>query len=324
MIINVGIIGGGGYTAGELLRILLNHESVKISYVTSKSQHGKRIAEIHTDLIGECELIYQSKHHYDIDILFLCLGHNKSRQFLASNNIPKRIKIIDLSQDFRLPGNEIIKNRKFIYGLPEANKYLIENADSIANPGCFATSIEIALLPLVPYLKSGIHIHAITGATGAGYLQTKTSHFNWRANNISVYKAFEHQHLTEVKETFLAIKSDFDVELNMIPIRGGFTRGIFSSMYTEVELKFDEIMELYQDYYKPHPFVKITNDEISLKQVINTNYIILTIRKYKSKVFIVSILDNLMKGAAGQAIQNMNIMFGLNETAYLNTKAVYF
>lgn len=327
--IKVGIIGGAGYTAGELLRILLNHPQVEISFIHSNSHAGNKIYQAHHDLFGETDLIFTDKLDVNVDVLFLCLGHGKSIDFLDNNTIPENIKVIDLSQDFRLQGNYASPqgfSREFIYGLPELRREEIKKAQNIANPGCFATAFELALLPLAinKLINSEVHINGITGSTGAGQALSDTTHFTWRNNNISVYKAFNHQHLKEVRMT-LETASHSDIpKLNFIPLRGNFTRGIFLSAYTDCNLSAHDAVELYKDFYKSAAFTFVADHDISIKEVVNTNKCILKVEKYDDKLFITSVIDNLTKGASGQAVQNMNLMFGLQETAGLNLKAVSF
>lgn len=329
--IKAGIIGGAGYTGGEMLRILINHPNVAIAFVNSSSNAGNLISDVHTDLFGDTDLRFTDQISQDIDVLFLCVGHGDAKKFLEANPIDERVKIIDLSQDFRLNRNSSIENRQFTYGLPELNKAQIQAAKNIANPGCFATCIQLGLLPLAAkgLLQNEVHINATTGSTGAGQSLAPTSHFSWRNNNLSIYKAFEHQHLNEIGESLLqaARKSplgDLGVGLNFIPQRGDFTRGILAAMYTESDLTEDEAYELYENYYSGHPFTHVSRKNIDLKQVVNTNKCLVHLEKHGDKLFIISIIDNLLKGASGQAVQNMNLMFGLEETAGLRLKASYF
>lgn len=323
--IQAGIAGGAGYTAGELLRILINHPSVEIKTIMSTSFAGKEVSEVHQDLIGS-NLAFSSSLNIDIDVLFLCMGHGKSPQFLEENTVPSTVKIIDLSHDFRLKETQSFSGREFVYGLPETNKEAIINSSNIANPGCFATAIQEALLPLAAknWITNDVHINAITGSTGAGQQPSETTHFSWRNNNVSVYKPFAHQHLGEIGETMVQLQSDFESELNFIPVRGNFTRGIFATLYTKLEQSIDEINEVYKSYFDGQPFVHISEGPIHLKQVVNTNNVILHLEKFGDKLLITSIIDNLIKGASGQAIQNMNLMFGLDETTGLKLKASNF
>lgn len=318
--IKVGIVGGAGYTGGELLRILVNHPHATIEFVHSKSKTGKFIYEVHTDLIGDCDLKFTSELADAIDVLFLCVGHGEASVFLKENKINNNIKIIDLSQDHRL------NNKEFVYGLPELNREQIKKANHIANPGCFATCIQFALLPLAAsnLLKEDVHISATTGSTGAGQSLNTTSHFSWRQNNLSIYKAFEHQHLNEIGQSLTQLQKGFKNELNFIPYRGSFTRGIIASVYTSCDLSIDKIQEIYHSYYEAHPFVHISKTAIDLKQIVNTNKALLQLQKHGNKLLITSCIDNLLKGASGQAVQNMNLLFGLDEKAGLNLKAAYF
>ncbi|MDY0903742.1 N-acetyl-gamma-glutamyl-phosphate reductase [Pedobacter sp. CFBP9032] len=328
MKIKAGIIGGAGYTGGEMLRILVNHPNVEIAFVNSTSNAGNLISDVHTDLIGETELKFVSDIPQDIDVLFLCVGHGDAKKFLAANPINDNIKIIDLSQDFRLDENRNSKilNRNFIYGLPELNRDQIKSAKNIANPGCFATCIQLGLLPLAAkdLIKNEVHINATTGSTGAGQSLSTTSHFSWRNNNLSIYKAFEHQHLNEIGESLLQLQPSLLHALNFIPQRGAFPRGILASMYLESDLTLAEAQTIYEEYYSAHPFTHVSRKNIDLKQVVNTNKALVHLEKHGNKLFIISNIDNLLKGASGQAVQNMNLMFGLEETAGLKLKASGF
>jgi N-acetyl-gamma-glutamyl-phosphate reductase len=326
MKIKAGIIGGAGYTGGEMLRILVNHPNVEIAFVNSSSNAGNLIADVHTDLLGDTDLKFTDQILQDIDVLFLCVGHGDSRKFLDANPINDNVKIIDLSQDFRLAANASINNRNFIYGLPELNKGKITSANNIANPGCFATCIQLGLLPLANkgLLQSEVHINATTGSTGAGQSLSKTSHFSWRNNNLSIYKAFEHQHLNEIGESLIQLQGEVKEALNFIPQRGDFTRGILAAMYVESDLTEEQAYELYESYYADHAFTHVSRKNIDLKQVVNTNKCLVHLEKHGNKLFIISIIDNLLKGASGQAVQNMNLMFGLDEKAGLKLKAANF
>lgn len=323
MKIKAGIVGGAGYTGGEMLRLLVNHPSVEIAFVLSSSNAGNLVSDVHTDLLGDTSLRFSEELKQDIDVLFLCVGHGDAKKFLLANPVDASVKIIDLSQDFRLKANA---GQQWVYGLPELNRDLIKNANYIANPGCFATCIQLGLLPLAAkgLLKSEVHINATTGSTGAGQSLSATSHFSWRNNNLSVYKAFEHQHLNEIGESLVQLHAGFDGVLNFIPQRGDFTRGILAAIYTECDLSQEELQKLYEDYYAGHAFTHVSSKNIDLKQVVNTNKGLVHVEKHGNKVFIVSIIDNLLKGASGQAVQNMNLMFGLEERQGLALKAAAF
>ena len=323
MKIKAGIIGGAGYTGGEMLRLLINHPSVEIAFVHSNSNTGNLISDVHTDLLGDTDLRFTGELSDDIDVLFLCVGHGDAKKFLAANPIAAGIKIIDLSQDFRL---KAAAGEDWVYGLPELNRERIKTSNFIANPGCFATCIQLGLLPLAAkgLLKNEVHINATTGSTGAGQSLAATSHFSWRNNNLSVYKAFEHQHLNEIGETLLQLDANFDEVLNFIPQRGDFTRGILAAMYVESELTAEEAQTLYEEYYAAHAFTHVSKKNIDLKQVVNTNKGLVHVEKHGNKLFVVSIIDNLLKGASGQAVQNMNLIFGLEERQGLALKAAGF
>lgn len=328
--IKVGIAGGAGYTGGELIRLLINHPNVEIAYINSKSNDGKYVHEVHQDLLGETNLKFSNSSSTgggweEADVLFLCVGHGEARKFLEANEIDEKVKVIDLSNDFRLAHSSQLKARSFIYGLPELNKQQIQSANNIANPGCFATSIQLGLLPLAKAgLLDEINTTGITGSTGAGQSLTATSHFSWRANNVQAYKTLTHQHLGEIKQSLLQLQSNGEVCLNFIPWRGDFTRGIFISSVITCEKTFEELQELYKDFYAEHPFTIVSDDVIFLKQVVNTNKCVIQLEKVGTKLVVHSALDNLLKGASGQAVQNMNLMVGLDETAGLKLKAVGF
>ncbi len=324
--IKAGIIGGAGYTGGEMLRILVNHPNVDIAFVNSKSNTGNYIYEVHTDLFGDTDLKFSGDLSHDIDVLFLCVGHGDAKKFLAENDIPDNIKIIDLSQDFRLSQNAKINNKSFVYGLPELQREAIKSAQNIANPGCFATCLQLGLLPLAASnnLNSEVHITATTGSTGAGQSPSATTHFTWRNDNLSIYKAFDHQHLGEIGQSLNQLQPDFGQTLNFVPYRGDYTRGIIASIYLDSDLSGDEAFKLYEDYYSGHPFTHVTKRNIDLKQIVNTNKCFIQIQKHGKKLLITSIIDNLTKGASGQAVQNMNLMFGFDETVGLKLKATGF
>jgi len=324
--IKVGIVGGAGYTGGELLRILLNHPKVELAFVHSNSNAGNLLSDVHTDLFGDTDLRFTDQLTPDIDVLFLCVGHGDAKKFLAENPIEDRIKIIDLSQDFRLKANAVLGNKTFVYGLPELNRASILTAQNIANPGCFATCIQLGLLPLAAkgLLNAEVNINATTGSTGAGQSLSKTSHFSWRNNNLSIYNAFGHRHLNEIGESLKQLQGEVKEALNFIPQRGDFTRGILAAMHTDCSLDEDEAYALYEAYYAAHPFTYVSRKNIDLKQVVNTNKCLIHLQKHGNKLFIISITDNLLKGASGQAVQNMNLMFGLEEHLGLKLKAVNF
>lgn len=324
--IKAGIIGGAGYTGGELIRLLLLHPNVDLAFVQSTSSADQKISDIHTDLLGETDLKFVAEFSHDIDVLFLCGGHDAARKFMTEHSLSEKVVVIDLSQDFRHAAKSIIAGRQFIYGLPELNREKIKTAKSIANPGCFATSIELALLPLASagQLQGEIHINATTGSTGAGQAPGATTHFSWRDSNLSVYKPFTHQHITEIKESLTALQSEFSSDLVFVPQRGNFTRGILASVSVKSHLTAGVLNELYRTYYASHPFIRISNAEIDLKQVVNTNRCFLHIDTHAGHVLITSAIDNLLKGASGQAVQNMNIIFGLDEMSGLHLKPSAF
>ncbi len=321
--IKIGIIGGAGYTAGELLRILLNHPETEIGFVQSTSNAGNLVSDVHDDLLGETNLRFIAEMPLDsVNVVFLCMGHGKSVEFMQNNTLPETLKVIDLSHDFRLKrtGNE------FVYGLPEINREEIKTAKYIANPGCFATGIQLALVPLAAagLLSDEVHVQAITGSTGAGQKPTETSHFSWRSSNISAYKIFEHQHESEILQSLKQLQPGFDKDFNFVPIRGNHTRGIFVSAYTNFQNSAEEANKLFENYYESHPFVFVTKANPGVKQVVNTNKAIIYLEKHGNKLVIISVTDNLIKGASGQAVQNMNLMFGIDEKTGLNLKPVAF
>ena len=321
--IKVGVIGGAGYTAGELLRILINHPAVEIVFVNSSSNAGNPITDVHSGLIGETDLVFTSELPFEaVDALFLCSAHGDSKKFMDENNVPASIKIIDLSTDYR----EKRADHDFVYGLPELNREVIRNAAHIANPGCFATAIQVALLPLAAagLLNDEVHVNAITGSTGAGVKPSSTSHFSWRNNNISIYKAFDHQHLGEIGQSLRQLQTGFDKAVNFIPVRGNFARGIYATSYVNCLLSLAEAKELYKNYYKDAAFTFVVDKNPDMKQVVNTNKAIVYLEKHGDKLLIVSMIDNLLKGASGQAVQNMNLMFGLDEKTGLGLKAIGF
>lgn len=336
--IRVGIVGSAGYTGGELLRVLIYHPEVEIVFANSASNAGNKLYEVHNDLFGDTELTFSSDFHTDIDVLFLCVGHGDARKFLDANPVAASVKIIDLSQDYRLRANTMYQEQQFVYGLPELNREAIKSAQYIANPGCFATNIQLALLPLASkgLLPDQIHVNATTGSTGAGQKPGATTHFSWRNNNLSAYKSFEHQHLQEISESLDQLQNGFlpqsdesllvraAEKINFVPQRGDFARGIFSAIYVESDLTADQAYALYEDYYATHPFTQVSHNNIDLKQVVNTNKSIIHLEKHGNKLLILNATDNLLKGASGQAVQNMNLMFGFNERLGLNLKSVGF
>jgi len=310
----IGIVGAAGYTGGELLRILVHHPDVLITCAMSNSQAGKLVSDVHTDLLGSCSLVF-TKELTPVDVLFICSGHGESKKFLDSHSIPWHTKIIDLSTDFR------DQSEGFVYGLPEFQKEKIKYATKVANPGCFATSIQLALLPLAEkgLLASDIHVSAITGSTGAGQALSETSHFSWRNNNVSVYKTFTHQHLAEIRQTISAVKAA--PKIHFIPYRGNFSRGIMANVYTSFSGSQEEAEAMYQNFYQYSPFVFLSSQPVDVKQVVNTNKCFLHLEVYEGQLLITSVIDNLLKGASGQAVQNMNLMLGWDEDAGLRLKS---
>ena len=319
--IKVGIIGGAGYTAGELIRLRINHREVEVVFIHSTSNAGNAVSDVHGGLIGESELRFTDSYDLNaVDLLFLCSAHGQSRKFWEENVAPATLKIIDLAQDFR------DESCGYVYGLPEVNRGRIATTSRLANPGCFATAIQLALLPLASagLLTSQVHITAITGSTGAGVKPGATTHFSWRSDNISVYKAFEHQHLIEINRTIKGLQPSFESAINFVPMRGDFARGIFASVYTDCDLTAEQAVALYNDFYADAAFTFAVDRDIDLKQVVNTNKALIRVAKYGDKLHIVSVIDNLLKGASGQAVQNMNIMFGFDEKLGLNLKPSAF
>lgn len=319
----IGIIGGAGYTAGELLRLLINHPEVSISFVHSSSNAGEPIVNVHQGLLGETDLVFSDSHPLDdIDILFLCSAHGHSRKFWEENQRPAGLKVIDLAQDFRDESNG------YVYGLPEINKERIAAADSVANPGCFATALQLSLLPLAAahlLPENGeINITALTGSTGAGVKPGATTHFSWRSDNISVYKAFTHQHLIEIGATLQKLQPGNTARINFIPMRGDFARGIFAVTHVDCPLTEEEATELYKNFYKDAPFAVVTDKPVDLKQAVNTNKAIIHVEKHGDKLLITCAEDNLLKGASGQAVQNMNIMLGIDQLTGLRLKPSAF
>ncbi len=324
--ITVGIIGGSGYTAGELLRLLVHHPKITLDFVYSTTNAGVSIHKQHPDLIGETELKFTDTINPEVEVLFLCLGHGRSRSFLESNTFSESTKVIDLGNDFRLNEDQKFLGRDFVYGLPELQKEKIKSAKNIANPGCFATAIQLGLLPLAlaGKLTDSVHINATTGSTGAGVMPGGTTHFSWRDNNFSSYKVFTHQHLGEIEQSLQQLQHDFEVPVFFIPNRGNFSKGIYATMYTKFEGDIEEAKELYKSFYADAEFTVISDDEIHLKQVVNTNKCILHVTKNNGMLLVTSVIDNLIKGASGQAIHNMNLMFGLEEKTGLELKASAF
>ncbi|MFG6686624.1 N-acetyl-gamma-glutamyl-phosphate reductase [Mariniflexile sp. HNIBRBA6329] len=330
--IKVGIIGGAGYTAGELIRLLINHPNAELDFVYSTSNAGNKISNIHQDLMGDLDMKFTDTVNANVDVLFLCLGHGNSVKFLSANTFSATTKIIDLGNDFRLEKDKVFTSiglaqaKTFVYGLPELQRNAIKKANYIANPGCFATAIQLALLPLAEkdLLHNDVHINAVTGATGAGTSLSETSHFPWRDNNFSYYKPFTHQHLGEINQSVKQLQNGFTSEILFMPNRGNFSRGIFATVYTNFEGTLEEAKALFEVFYKDAKFTFVSDEVLHLKQVVNTNKCLIHLHKHNNKLLVTSIIDNLLKGASGQAIQNMNLMFGLEETTGLQLKATYF
>jgi N-acetyl-gamma-glutamyl-phosphate reductase len=323
--IKAGIIGGSGYTGGELIRILLNHPATEIDFIYSTTKAGKKVTTAHPDLLGVTDLEFMDDVNLLVDVVFLCLGHGNSTAFLKEHHFSSETKIIDLSTDFRLHADADFDGNKFVYGLPELNKTKIEEAQCIANPGCFATAIQLALLPLgnAGLLGNEVHINAVTGSTGAGVSPSATSHFSWRNNNISWYKPFTHQHLDEINESLHGLQENAG-NLFFMPNRGNFTRGILATSYTKFKGNLEEAKSIYQNFYKDATFTQMTEEPIHLKQVVNTNQCHVHLHKHENLLLVTSAIDNLLKGASGQAVQNMNLIFGLEEDLGLNLKAGVF
>lgn len=329
-------MGAAGYTGGELLRLLVNHQGVEIVFAHSNSSAGKKVYEVHQDLLGDTELEFAADFQAKIDVLFLCVGHGDAKKFLLENeafvqSLGDKTRIIDLSTDFRHQENASLnigsKNLDFVYGLPELNKEKIKSGNfHVANPGCFATCIQLGLLPLAKagLLKGEVHTNAITGSTGAGQKPVGTTHFSWRANNLSVYKAFEHQHLKEITESLVQLQPSFDSAINFVPLRGDFARGIFATQYIETGLNLEDVRDLYLAFYQSHSFTHVALENPDMKQVVNTNKCFIHLEKHGNKLMVLSMIDNLLKGASGQAVQNMNLMFGLPEDQGLRLKSIAF
>lgn len=321
VMIKAGIIGGAGYTAGELLRLLINHPEVEVAFVQSTSNAGNRVDCVHEGLVGETDMTFTDAFSLDeCDVVFLCQGHGFSRKFWDENEMPENLRVIDLAQDYR------DESDGYVYGLPEARRDVIKNCRKLANPGCFATAIQLALLPLAKAgnLSGEVHVTGITGSTGAGVKPGSTTHFSWRNNNISVYKAFEHQHLNEIKRTLSILSGGGEPEISFIPVRGDFARGIFVMADIKTDVSVDEATELYKKFYSDAPFTHVSDRPVDLKQVVNTNKCVISLEKHGDKLLILSAIDNLLKGASGQAVQNMNLMFGFPEKTGLSLKPSAF
>jgi len=326
--IRVGILGAAGYTGGELIRLLLNHPEAEIVFANSESNAGNPVSDVHEGLVGETDLLFTNEMPFDqVDVVFFCFGHGKSEQFLKEHTIPEHVKIIDLAQDFRVKSEALrVKNYDFTYGLPETHREQIRAARHLANPGCFATCIQLAMLPALKagILSGDIHVNGITGSTGAGQKPGATTHFSWRNDNISVYKTFTHQHLLEINQTVQELHPGYDGRVLFIPQRGCFTRGIFVTAYAKCDKPLEEVQHIYADYYQDAAFTHFVTKSPDMKQVVNTNKAIVCIEKYEDQLLMISCIDNLLKGAVGQAVQNMNLMFGIDETAGLRLKASAF
>ena len=326
--IKVGVLGAAGYTGGELIRLLLNHPQAEIVFANSESNAGNSVSDVHEGLIGETDLCFTSEMPFDkVDVLFFCFGHGKSEQFLKEHEIPANVKIIDLAQDFRVKNEELrVKNYNFTYGLPETHREQIRMTQHLANPGCFATCIQLAMLPALKagIISGDIHVNGITGSTGAGQKPGATTHFSWRNDNISVYKTFTHQHLLEINQTVQELCPGYEGRVLFIPQRGCFARGIFVTAYAKCEKSLEEVQQIYADYYKDTAFTHFVTKSPDMKQVVNTNKAVVYVEKYEDQLLMISCIDNLLKGAVGQAVQNMNLMFGLDEKAGLELKASAF
>ena len=334
--IRVGILGAAGYTGGELIRLLLNHPEAEIVFANSESNAGNLVSDVHEGLIGETDLKFTDQMPFDkVDVIFFCFGHGKSEAFLKEHTIPENVKIIDLAQDFRIKGSQesgvwsqemTPEHHDFVYGLPEINKEEIQKAQHVANPGCFATCIQVALLPAayLNLLKEDVAVNAITGSTGAGQKPGATTHFSWRNNNLSIYKPFQHQHIAEIRQSLKQVQGYLDADIDFIPYRGDFARGIFCTAVIKTPAPVEEVIEAYKDFYRDAAFTHYSDKAIDLKQVVNTNKALVHVEKYGQKLLVTSAIDNLLKGAVGQAVQNMNLMFGIHETAGLRLKASAF
>ncbi|SHG12544.1 N-acetyl-gamma-glutamyl-phosphate reductase [Bacteroides luti] len=321
--IKVGIIGGAGYTAGELIRLLINHPDVEIVFINSSSNAGNKITDVHEGLYGETDMVFTDELPLDkIDLLYFCTAHGDTRKFMESHTLPENLKVIDLSMDYRIASDE----HDFIYGLPELNRRRICQSKHVANPGCFATCIQLGLLPLAKnlLLNGDVSVNAITGSTGAGVKPGATSHFSWRNNNMSIYKPFSHQHVPEIKQSVKQLQNSFNSDIDFIPYRGDFARGIFATLVVKTSVTLDEIKRMYIEYYEKDSFVHVVDANVDLKQVVNTNKCLIHLEKHGDKLLIISCIDNLLKGASGQAVHNMNLMFGLEETVGLRLKPSAF
>ncbi len=320
--IKIGILGAAGYTGGELIRLLLNHPEAEIVFANSESNAGNLVSDVHEGLIGDTDLKFTDQMPFDdVDVIFFCFGHGKSEQFLKEHTIPAKVKIIDLAQDFRIKGSH-----DYVYGLPEINKSEIAKAQHVANPGCFATCIQLGLLPAAKMglLKYDVAVNAITGSTGAGQKPGATTHFSWRNNNLSIYKPFTHQHLAEIRQSLIQLQGSLDVDIDFIPYRGDFARGIFCTEVIRTKANADEVIQAYKDFYANAAFTHYSDKSLDLKQVVNTNKCLVHIDAFENKLLVTTAIDNLLKGAVGQAVQNMNLMFGIDETAGLRLKASAF
>ena len=320
--IRVGILGAAGYTGGELIRLLLNHPEAKIVFANSESNAGNPVSDVHEGLLGDTDLRFTSEMPFnDVDVVFFCFGHGKSAAFLQEHAIPEEVKIIDLAQDFRIAGDH-----DYVYGLPEINHDAIVTSQHLANPGCFATAIQLALLPAahLNLLKEDVSVNAITGSTGAGQKPGATTHFSWRADNLSIYKPFQHQHIAEIRQSLRQVQGYLDADIDFVPYRGPFARGIFCTAVVKTPAPIEDIVETYKDFYRDAAFTHYSEKPLDLKQVVNTNKALVHCEKYGNKLLITSCIDNLLKGAVGQAVQNMNLMFGLDETTGLQLKASAF
>ena len=341
--VKVGILGAAGYTGGELIRLLLNHPEAEIVFANSESNAGNLVSDVHEGLIGETDLKFTDEMPFDqVDVIFFCFGHGKSEAFLKEHTIPANVKIIDLAQDFRIKGRQesgvrsqesgvrsqemTPEHHDFVYGLPEINKAEIQNAQHVANPGCFATCIQLGLLPAAKLglLKYDVAVNAITGSTGAGQKPGATTHFSWRNNNLSIYKPFTHQHLAEIRQSLIQTQGSLDIDIDFIPYRGDFARGIFCTEVIRTKADANEVIQAYKDFYRDAAFTHYSDHSLDLKQVVNTNKCLVHIDAFDNKLLVTSCIDNLLKGAVGQAVQNMNIMFGIDETSGLRLKASAF